>query len=497
MHSLAVLPFKSLSNDPAQDYLSEGITEALVTSLARIGTLRVISLASVTASPGDRKSPVEVAREWNAGAVLRGTVQRATNRVHIHAELVDAKTGTVYWSDNYERDTGDALVLQSEVAGAIAREIRVKLTPQEAQFLARTRKVDPEALNAYLKGRYSWNRRTEEKLQSAVRSFQQAIDIEPAYALAYAGLADSYALLGSTGSDGITGAKALPLAKAAATAHHWYAHYFLAAGHPDRALAEMKRAHDLEPLSAVINVGIGWCLYYSRQYAQAIAQYKSALELDPYFPLGHQMLGMAYQQNKMHKQAVDEFQKAVDYSGHSAEPFPPWPAPMRTRGGNRTLNASWRASPRWRAASMCPRSFSRTRIARSATSAKRSSRFLRRSTTVPTIWSTSARIRLWRASPRTRISSSSCRGSSRSVRGTNGISTRDFCRNFVRTSAGLSWFPPGIVQQVGDANESQPAGENYRNDHHASFEVFDQSCRSRRLSGCVFGPSCTSGELPP
>ena len=364
VRSLAVLPFKSLSNDPAQDYLSEGITEALVTSLARIGTLRVISLASVTASPNEKKSPAEVAREWNADAVLRGTVQRATNRVRIHAELVDAKTGTVYWSDNYERDTGDTLVLQSEVAGAIAREIRVKLTPQEAQFLARTRKVDPEALNAYLKGRYFWNRRTPEKLQSAVRSFQQAIDIEPAYALAYAGLADSYALLGSTGSDGMTGAQALPLAKAAATralqmddtlaeahasmayihmsfewnlpkaakeferaialnpgyatAHHWNAHYFLAAGSPGRALAEMKRAHDLEPLSVVINVGIGWCLYYSRQYDQAIAQYKSALELDPYFPLGHQMLGMAYQQNKMHQEAVEEFQKAVEYSDHSA-----------------------------------------------------------------------------------------------------------------------------------------------------------------------------------
>ena len=361
VRSLAVLPFTNLSSDAAQDYLSEGMTEALVTSLSHIGTLRVISLASVTPPAGEKKSLVDRAREWKAEVVLRGTVLRTTDRVGIHAELVDAGTGAVYWSDNYERNMGDALGLQSEVAGAIVREIRVKLTPKEAQFLAQTRKVNPEALNAYMKGRYFWNRRTEETLQSAVRSFQQAIDLEPNYALAYSGLADSYALLGTNGSDGMAGAKALPLAKAAAsralklddslaeahaslayvhmsfewdlpaaqkeferaielnpgyaTAHHWYSHYFLAAGRPDQAMEEMKRAHDLEPLSLIINVGIGWCLYYSRQYDQAIEQYRSTLEMDPSFPLAHLTLGRAYQQNKMYPQAVEEFQKAVEFSG--------------------------------------------------------------------------------------------------------------------------------------------------------------------------------------
>jgi TolB-like protein/DNA-binding winged helix-turn-helix (wHTH) protein/Tfp pilus assembly protein PilF len=360
VHSLAVLPFENLSKDPAQVYFSEGMTEVLITNLARITTLRVISLASVDGH-ASQKPPAAQAREWNADAVLQGSVIQAQNRVRIHVELVDARSGLVYWSDTYERNAGDALELQSEVASAIVREIRVKLTPQEQQFLAKSSKVAPAALNAYLRGRYAWNRRTEQSLRSAVDYFTEAIRIEPGYALAYAGLADTYSVLGSNGVDGMAPREAMPLAKINATkaletdpllaeahsslayvlmsydwnlpeaekefqraielnpgystAHHWYGHFFLAAGRPDLAMEEMKRALDLEPLSPSINVGIGWCLYYLRQYEQSIDQYRNTLKTEPAFAMGHLTLGMALQQQKKYEDAAAEFKTAVELSG--------------------------------------------------------------------------------------------------------------------------------------------------------------------------------------
>ena len=362
--SLAVLPLKNLSNDPAQDYFSEGMTEALITNLAKIRTLRVIARNSVMRFQGPAVRLADVARDLGVGAVVEGTVLRSGDRVRITARLIEVKTGRLLWADSYERDLRDVLALQSEVAGAIAREVRVKMTPQEQESLARSRPVDSEAYHAYLKGRYFWNKRTQEALLEAIGFFQQAIDKDPTYALAYAGLADTYALLGSNAYDALPPTKAMPLAKAAAlkalkideelaeghaslayarlsydwdlpeaekefrraielnpgyaTAHHWYGHYYLAAGELDQALAEMNKAQELDPLSLVINVGAGWCYYYSRQYDRAIEAYRRTLELEPSFALAHHTLGMAYEQKGLYPEAIAEFTKAVALSGGSA-----------------------------------------------------------------------------------------------------------------------------------------------------------------------------------
>lgn len=362
--SLAVLPLKNLSNDPAQDYFSEGMTEALITNLAKIRTLRVIARNSVMRFQGPAVKLADVGRDLGVGAVVEGTVLRSGDRVRITARLVDVKTGRLLWADSYERDLRDVLALQSEVAAAIAREVRVKLTPREEASLARSRPVDRDAYHAYLKGRYLWNKRTREALLEAIGFFQQAIDKDPTYALAYAGLADTYALLGSNAYDALPPALAMPPAKSAAmqalkidpdlaeghaslayallsydwdlpgaekefrraielnpgyaTAHHWYSHYYLAAGKLDQALAEMNKAQELDPLSLVINVGVGWCYYYSRQYDRAIDVYRRTLELEPNFALAHQTLGMAYEQKGLYQQAIAEFTKAVSLSGASA-----------------------------------------------------------------------------------------------------------------------------------------------------------------------------------
>lgn len=364
VHVLAVLPFENLSRDPAQDYFAEGLTEVLISGLTRIGSLRVISLASVSAPSTPPQAPAQRARAWHADAVLRCTVVKNSDRVRIHAELIDVRTAALYWSEDYERGMDDAWSLQNEVASAIAREIRVKLSPAESQILASARKVDPRALNAYLRGRYAWNRRTEQQLRVAIEYFNEAIALQPNDALAYSGLADSYSVLASNGTDGMRPNEAMPIAKANAlkalqldatlaeahaslanilmswewnmpeaekefrrsielnpryaTAHQWYSHLLLATGRLDEAQREMKQALEIEPLSLVINVGAGWCQYFARHYDEAIEIYKNTLKMDPNFPLAHQTLGMAYAQKQMYQESLVEFRQAADFSGGSA-----------------------------------------------------------------------------------------------------------------------------------------------------------------------------------
>jgi tetratricopeptide (TPR) repeat protein len=239
----------------------------------------------------------------------------------------------------------------------------VAVTAEERRQLQQNRQVNPEAWLAYQRGRYFWNKRTEDGLNRALQFFQQAIEIDPTFALPYTGQADSYSLLGSIGIDGMRPDKAMPLAKAAAEkalqmdpnlaeahvslayvklsyewdlsgaqqefaraialdpasakAHHWYSHYFMAANDLNRATEQMQQAIGLEPLSSIINLGIGWCYYYTRQYEKAIEQYRSVVEMDPNLPMPHQTLGMAYQQKRLFPQAIAEFQRAAALSGNS------------------------------------------------------------------------------------------------------------------------------------------------------------------------------------
>jgi DNA-binding winged helix-turn-helix (wHTH) protein/TolB-like protein len=371
--SLAVLPFRNVSEDAGQEYFADGMTESLVTVLAKLGDLRVISLASQgdgLASQGDGPDAAATdaaLRDPSITRVLTGTVLRSGGHIRISAVLKDPKTGSVYWADVYNRDLKDVLALQSEVAQAIAKQIQVTITAEDRQRLQQHRQINPEALDAYLRGRYAWNRRTEEGMRKAEQYFLQAIAIDSGYAAAYSGLADSYSMLGSIGIDGeapndvmpkaksaalkaieldkdlaeahaslayvklsydwdLTGARqefarAIALDPSSATAHHWYSHYFMAAGDIGKATEEMQTAIKLEPLSSSINIGIGWCYYYSKQYPQAIEQYRAVVETDQSFPMAHQTLGMAYQQQKgMLSEAIAQFQTAVALSPNSPGP---------------------------------------------------------------------------------------------------------------------------------------------------------------------------------
>lgn len=360
--SIAVLPLKNLSADAAQDYLSEGLTDTLATDLAKTG-VRVIASSSVRRLR-QGASINEIGQQLKVDGVVQGTVLGSGDRVRINAQLVDVRSGRLLWADSYQRSLRDVLALQAEVTGAITREILASVESGQKAPLRRARAVVPEAYLAYLKGRFFWNKRTEAGLRKAIEYFDEAIAKDPTYAPAHAGVADSYALLGSNGYDAMPPREAMPLAKAAAhralqldpqlaeahtslgyvlmaydwdlpaaekefrqafrsnpgyaTAHHWYGHYLLAAGQPEQALAEMKQALALDPLSLPVNVGVGWCSYFARRYDEAIAQYRKALELEPEFALAHQALAMALEQKAAYTEAIAEFRKAVTLSGGSA-----------------------------------------------------------------------------------------------------------------------------------------------------------------------------------
>jgi TolB-like protein len=193
---VAVLPLENLSRDPEQEYFADGMTDALITTLAQIRALRVISRTSVMRYKGARKTLPEIARELNVECVIEGSVVRSGDRVRIGAQLIDAATDTHLWARNYETDVRDVLALQSDVARSIADEVQIQLTPQEQAHLAGSRRVDPDAYEAFLKGRHHWYRRSPGSLERALEHLQRAIDIDPTYAPAHAGLADSYITLG-------------------------------------------------------------------------------------------------------------------------------------------------------------------------------------------------------------------------------------------------------------------------------------------------------------
>src|ERR1700739_4628733 len=228
IESLAVLPLENLSRDPDQEYFAEGLTEALITTLAKIGELRVASRTSSMQYKGVRKALAQIAKELGVDAIVEGTVLRAEDRVRITAQLIDAAQESHLWAESYERDLRDVLSLQSEVAQAIAREVQVKLTPQEKAQFDQVSEVDPGAYEAYLKGRYYWNRRSQEGFHKGVQHFRDAITKDPGFAAAYSGLADCLSLLSMFGfvapDDGIARARelaqrALQLDSASAEAH--------------------------------------------------------------------------------------------------------------------------------------------------------------------------------------------------------------------------------------------------------------------------------------
>jgi TolB-like protein/DNA-binding winged helix-turn-helix (wHTH) protein/Flp pilus assembly protein TadD len=363
IRSLAVLPLESLSNDTSQDYFADGMTDELISDLGQISALRVISRTSVMAYKHARKPLPQIARELNVDAVIEGTVLRSGDRVRITAQLIEASSDKHLWSQSYEGELRDTLALQNEVARAIADQIRINLKPQEQAALKNVIVVDPKAYESYLKGRYFWNKRTADGLKIALAYFNQAIDEDSTYARAYSGLADTYALLGDWQYAVMTAKEALPKAKAAATkaleldsalgeahnslafcldgfdwdldaggkefrraielnpgyatAHHWYAWHLTLLGQYDQAIAEMRKAEGLDPLSLIINSDLAELLVLAHSYDESIRQSRKTIEMDPNFALAHNQLGQAYLQKHMYEGAVTELQKAVQLSASS------------------------------------------------------------------------------------------------------------------------------------------------------------------------------------
>jgi len=363
INSIAVLPLANLSGDPEQEYFADGMTEQLIMELAKIGALTVISRTSVMQYKGVKNPLREIARELGVDAVVEGSVLRVEGRVRISAQLIEASSDRHLWAESYERDLRDVLALQSEVARAIAQEIKIAMRPEEEARLASARTVNPEAHEAYLKGRYHWNKRTEEAMKKGLEYFQQAIEIDPGYADAYAGLAQTYVLLSSVEYGAMPPREAIPKAKAAAmkaleideelgephaalglakmdydwdwsgagrefkraielnpghaTVRHWHAIYLTVTGRHEEAIAEAKRALELDPLSLIIGTDVGWVYYMARQYDEAIEQLHKTLELDPNFAVAHRNLGLAYEQKGMYEDTITELQEAISLSGGS------------------------------------------------------------------------------------------------------------------------------------------------------------------------------------
>jgi TolB-like protein len=363
IESLAVLPLENLMGDPQQEYFVDGMTEELIADLSQVSALRVISRTSVMQYKGTKKSMPEIARELKVDGVIEGSVLRSGDQVRITAQLIQAATDTHLWAKSYERDLRDVLALQSEVAGAIANEIKIKLTPQEQVRLASASAVNPEAYRLYLQGRYQFSKRTLPAFEKSIQLFQQVLEKDPDYALAYAGLAESYGILPFYG--GALPKDAFPKAKAAAVkaleldsslaeahaalgfvllywdwdwsaterelkhaielkpsyvvGHHWYAEYLSAMGRHDQAIAEIKRAQELDPLSPLMLVVGGEVCFYAHRYDEVIEQCRKALELDSSYALAHSWLASAYAEKAMYEEATTEFEKAARLFGRD-----PW-----------------------------------------------------------------------------------------------------------------------------------------------------------------------------
>jgi TolB-like protein/Flp pilus assembly protein TadD len=359
--SLAVLPLANLSGDPSQDFFADGMTDELISYLLKIESLNISSRTSVMNYRGAGKALRDIARELDVIWVVEGTVLQSGGRVRISVRLIEGSTEKHLWAETYEKDMRDVLALQSEVAGDISREIRVKLTPPEKAKLAQSRTVNPEAYQDYLRGRFFWNKRTAEALKKAREYFENAIEKDPSYAPAHSGLADAYALMGSSGYDVMRPREAMPRAMAAARnaleidetlaeahaalgyvklaydwdlpgaereleraielkpnyaiAHQWRGELLMARSSPDEATNTFRRALELDPLSVPCNLGLGWSYYFGRAYDLAIEQFRRTLEIAPGVPMALYGLGLSYHHKNQHREGLSEFQKAYVSSG--------------------------------------------------------------------------------------------------------------------------------------------------------------------------------------
>ena len=360
LDSVAVLPFANGGGDPDTEYLSDGITESLINSLSHVSQLRVVPRSTVFRYKGRENTPEKIGQELNVRAVVTGRVTRRGDSFLVSAELMDVGRQSQVWGDQYSKKLADIQGIQEDISKAIATNLRVELNGKEQQQIAKRDTENPEAYRLYLQGRYYWNQRTSEGVRKSLQYFQQAIEKDPGYALAYAGVADSYAV-GGGNYLGLNALESRPKARAAAmkaleidnslaeahttladtylyfdwdfpkaeqefrraiaanpnypTAHQWYSEYLYCVGRYDDAIAEAKRAQELDPLSVAINGSVGAAYYFARKNDQAIEQLKKTLQMDPNVDLVNWDLAEAYSQKKMYPEAVAGWQTWMKVNG--------------------------------------------------------------------------------------------------------------------------------------------------------------------------------------
>jgi len=355
VRSIAVLPLKPLNSDPNDEYLGLGMADALIT---RLGGLRQVVIRPVSAVRKYAKSeqdPIVAGRELRVETVLDGSIQRLGDRTRITVRALRVEDGTQLWADAFDEKLSDMFAVEDSISQKVAGALAIKVTSDEQRQLSRSSTQSGEAYQLYLKGRYFWNKRTNEGLLKGVSYFERALQVDPNFALAHSGVADSYVLLGSYGHGQMRPREAMLRAKAAAEkalaiddtlaeahaslafaklnydwdwpvvekefhrslelgpnnvrTHHWFSHYLAAMGRTREALDESRRALELSPTDVVINEHLGWCDLMLRQYNQAIEQCRRTLEMDPGFVQARHVLGLAYLHSGRYAEAIDEFQK--------------------------------------------------------------------------------------------------------------------------------------------------------------------------------------------
>jgi TolB-like protein/DNA-binding winged helix-turn-helix (wHTH) protein/Flp pilus assembly protein TadD len=359
---LAVLPFENLSHDPDQEFFSDGLTEEMIAQVGKLNRdrLTVVARSSVAKYKGSNLAAKEIGKELNADYLVQGSVRRSSDRIRITVQLIQAQNQTDLWTESYDRELKGVLAVQDSVVQSIASQIHIALTEEQKTRLANPRQTRPEAYEAYLKGRYYWNKRTADGMQKAEHYFQQAIDSDPTYAAAYSGLADCNS--GLTWHGFKSPADALPKAYAAArkaieidprsaeahaslglalshswdwagaeaefrraleldpqyaNAHHWRGDYLSIKGRHDEALAEASRALELDPLNRMIGTWVALRYYQAHNYSRAIEQARNSVELDSNFAAAHLLLGEGYVQAGLHSDGISELKMAASLSGGS------------------------------------------------------------------------------------------------------------------------------------------------------------------------------------
>jgi adenylate cyclase len=353
--SIAVLPFDNLSRDPDNAYFCEGVQDEILTRLAKIADLKVISRTSTQHFKSAPENLPEIARQLGVAHILEGSVQKAGEQVRVNVQLINALTDAHLWADTYDRKLTDIFAVETDIAKTVADTLQAKLSGSEKSSMAKTPTVNPEAYELYLKGRFFWNKRTGDELRKSIEYLKQAVAKDPGYALAYAALADSYGLLrfygGASPAESVVPAeaaakkalelddslaeahaslgliateeldlnrgvkeqeRAIQLNPNYATAHHWLGLGLVTLQQPDRSIAELKRALELDPLSMIINADFSLIYLYAGRYDAAEAQARKTLEIDPRSFVAHYYLGAALQLTRRLKEAIPEFQKAVE-----------------------------------------------------------------------------------------------------------------------------------------------------------------------------------------